>query len=179
MRRPVILGMMGVLAVSCGVEVAWCSSMRIARAYQPFVLPDGIMIGAVSYIGYYGPGQEVEMTCWQNRIWHPGTRVGGSGVARQENKAWEAGLRVSLERDGFPNRGDTLVANIDTRGFSDGEANESVIMATIECVKASAGQYSQVKYLRLGISGVVDYVRLGGVFGLETSRCGPTKNQFP
>src|SRR2546426_2628760 len=76
--------------------------------YQPFSLPNGIEPSPVSYIGYYMPPDAVAMTCWANRIWHP-----EASKVYQENAAFAAGFKVSMDSVDWPDRADTLRADLD------------------------------------------------------------------
>jgi hypothetical protein len=158
------------------------------QVYQPFNLPDGIAVSPVTYTGYYWPGREVEMTCWANRIWHPDRDWRGTeNKSRQENVAFEAGIRVEVD-SGFMNLphaagGDTVRAVLDVSRLASRRsgiewADTALIEATVECMKANAGQHGKIGFILLRIRGPREYARFGGVFAVDGYRCGPKKRQF-
>src|SRR5437870_4894781 len=138
-----LLGAAAVLAP----ESVLASEVRAAQVYQPIGLLNGITVSAVTYTGFYSPGEEVEMTCWPNRIWHGNRRGEKRGAeALQENLAFTMGLKISMDAArSWPWRGDTLWATLDVSrlaSFADTTewADTSVLAATMECIKANAGQ---------------------------------------
>ena len=156
------------------------------RVYQPFNLPNGIAVSPVTYTGYYTPGAEVVMTCWANRVWHPDPDWRGSvHKALQENVAFTAGLRVrkdSLRGRPVTGQGDTVWVTLDASrlaplGKPIERADTILLAATVECMKANAGQWAEIHFLALRISGPRKYARFGGIFDVRDYRCGPKKRQ--
>ncbi len=158
------------------------------QVYQPFLLQDGIGVSAVTYTGYYEQGKEVEMTCWPNRVWHE-----KEGRSFQENSAFMTGLTASVDGlRSWPNRSDTIVVVLDVRrahsvsetklpGFLPPKSSwpdDSLIRATVECMKANAAQYSGVHFLALRIRGPSEFNQYGGIFNVKDRRCGPKGRQF-
>jgi hypothetical protein len=156
------------------------------KVYQPFDLPDGIFVSPVTYTGYYGPGNEVEMTCWENRIYHrdPDWR-GNSKKTVQENAAFTSRLKVSTEgARSWPNDVDTISVTLDVSQLTavrpaGGWRNTVVLAATVECMKANAGQHApRVHFLAIRIVGPRKYRKYGGVFEVSGYKCGPRTRQF-
>jgi hypothetical protein len=154
--------------------------------YQPFDLPNSITIGRVTYTGYYESGQEVEMTCWENRVWHhdPSSK-GVVNRATQENLAFAAGLKVSVDgMRSWPSRSDTIYATVDASRLSGPKrvtqwADTAVVAAVVECMRANAGQYAgHVRFLVVRVEGPAELAHYSGVFGLEEYACGPVRREF-
>ena len=178
MRQRIAAAMAIVLSVSTPT-IGLPSEAGTFQASQPFDLPNGIAISQVTYIGYYLMEEVATMTCWENRIWIP-----SEGKSYQENAAFAAGLSVSVTQDPFGSRGDTLHCELDTSrmiGFrpATGARDSTVLVeATVECLKATVGQMSWVKFLNLRVTGHAVYRKFGGVFPLADYRCGPRVRQF-
>jgi hypothetical protein len=147
-------------------------------AYQPFNLPNGIALSPMSYIGYYSPLGAVTMTCWANRVWHP-----EQGKAYQENAAFAAGLRVSLEFGDSMTPDSTLSAELHVPTafhLENGWDDPTLIEAIVECMKATLGQFAPaVRFLAIKIKGPRRYARYGGTFDVRDYKCGPKVWQFP
>jgi len=183
--KRLAMGLAAWTALILGTGVSSGSEPWAFRVYQPFLLQDGIAVSPITYTGYYGPGLEVGMTCWPNRIWHEHERAWS-----QENAAFMTGLTVSIA--GTSLRGDTIVATLDVSkahtvletkllGFLPRACpwpNESLVQATIECMKANAAQWPEAHYLSLRIRGDADLKRYEGVFNVSDRACGPKTRQF-
>ncbi len=142
-------------------------------AYQPFDMPDGIALSPVTYLGYYSPETSIEATGWQNRARRPESKS-----YMQENAAYTAGLRVT----GGVQGSDTITATINAGRLAsfhsaNGSSDTLLLAATVECVKANAGQLG-AHVLRLSIIGVKRYRHYGGTFDLAAYRCGPQSRQL-
>jgi hypothetical protein len=141
--------------------------------YQPFDLPDGLAITAVSYVSWGGVNGITTLVCAPMRL------SGGGGHV--SNAAALAHLKVKERSDWDA---DTLWVDLDARRFHfDGRASGeddslAVIQATLECLKATAGSDDSLKYLRVRVLGAPVYRVLGGVFPLKDYRCGPRVRQF-
>src|SRR5215813_9324950 len=87
----VCAAMLFLAAAGSGASEEWAY-----KVYQPFDLPNGIVLSPVTYTGYYEAPREVEMTCWENRVWHhdPSSK-GVVGKATQDNLAFAVGLKAS------------------------------------------------------------------------------------
>ena len=159
------------------------------HAYQPFLMQDGIAISPMTYTGYFSSEQVVEMTCWANRVWHQ-----DEGRASQENAAFMAGVKASLVdvMNSWPSRGDTIAVALDlSKAHSVADTklpgylprstewpDESLVLATVECMKANAAQFPEVHFLAIRILGSHKFAGLGGVFSLEGFRGGPSRRAF-
>jgi len=159
------------------------------QAYQPFFMQDGIAVSPMTYTGYFSSEQVVEMTCWANRVWHR-----DESRSFQENAAFMAGLKASLVdgMNSWPSRGDTIAVALDLSkahsvadtklpGYLPRTASwpdESLVLATVECLKANAAQFPEVHFLAIRILGSREFAGLGGVFGLEGFRDGPGRRAF-
>ena len=185
MRRGIGLLLLGATLIATPAKLQ-ASEAWAFRVYQPFNLPDGIAVSPVTYTGYYGPGQEVEMTCWPNRVWHP--TPDWRGVTRkaiQENLAFTTRLKVTVDwARSWPTRGDTISAALDvTRLASMSDtiewADTTLLSATVECMKSNAGQYApEVQFLALRIRGPRRYSKYGGIYDVRNYKCGPKERQF-
>jgi hypothetical protein len=175
---------------ACALVVAASGSFASEEwafmVYQPFDLPNSITIGRVTYTGYYESGQEVEMTCWENRVWHhdPSSK-GVVNRATQENLAFAAGLKVSVDAmRSWPSRSDTIYATVDASRLGSPKrvtqwADSGLVAAVVECMRANAGQYAgHVRFLAVRLEGRADFTRYSGVFGLEPYACGPVRREF-
>jgi hypothetical protein len=143
------------------------------KAFQPFDLSNGYALSAVTYVGFYQASQQVEMACWENRIWHPESRT-----VVQENAAFAAGLHADVSQEGWPNHGDTLRCSLDASRMSqfkseNGWSADELLDATAECLKASAGQIEPARYLALSVKRRGISKPRTEVFDLREYRCGP------
>jgi hypothetical protein len=179
MRCRSLLIVAGVVSLM-GAAQALGSEAWPLTAYQPISLPNGIALTPVSYIGYYMAGQAVEIACWENRIWHPEDKKD-----YQENAAFAAGFKASMDWKGWPDRGDTLRVVLDLSGVAsrrdeNGWSDTTLVEATVECMRANAGQFAPaVHYLAVKIDGTAKYARYAGVFDVRGYKCGPAVRQYP
>ena len=188
MRAAVICVMaVSIVAFATGRSIA--SEPWTYHAYQPFLMQDGIAISPMTYTGYFSSEQVMEMTCWANRVWHQNELR-----ASQENAAFMAGLKATLVdvMNSWPSRGDTIAVALDLSkahsvadtklpGYLPRTAewpDESLVLATVECMKANAAQFLEVHFLVIRILGSKEFAGLGGVFSLEGFRGGPSRRQF-
>ena len=189
MVRAAIACLMAVSVVALTAGRAIASEPWAYRAYQPFLMQDGIAISPMTYTGYFSSEQVVEMTCWANRVWHQ-----TEGRSFQENVAFMVGVRASLVdvMSSWPSHGDTIAVVLDlSRAHSVADTklpgylprtaswpDQSLVLATIECMKANAAQFSEVHFLAVRILGSQEFAGLGGVFNLKGLRSGPSRSQF-
>jgi hypothetical protein len=156
--------------------IAHASEAWTVKVYQPFNVPNGIFASPVTYVGYYDPDQAVEMTVWPNRVWHPEW-----GRPLQENAAFSNGIKVRLQR--VARQTDTLTVQLDAKAVASRIANgwddATLVTATVECLKANAGQFMRTHFLRLIVTGRPGVRRFGGVFDVRGYSCGPKVRQFP
>ena len=159
-----------------GPAIVWASEAWTVKVYQPFNVPNGIFASPVTYVGYYDPDQAVEMTGWPNRVWHP-----EMGRALQENAAFSNGIKVRLQR--VARQTDTLTVQLDLRAVASKIANgwddATLATATVECLKANAGQFTRTHFLRLIVTGRPGVRNFGGVFDVRGYSSGPKVRQFP
>ena len=172
-----------VLGVLLAASASHASEEWAFEAYQPLDLPNSIVISPVTYTGFYQAGQEVEMTCWENRVWHhDASTKGAAGKATQENMAFAAGLKADVDMmKGWPVRSDTIYATLDARRLRHLTqwADTALVAAVVECMLASAGQYAaDVRFLEVRIEGPAELARYGGVFSLKAYICGPIRREF-
>lgn len=178
MRARVVFRVVAALmiATTSSASEAW-----VYTAWQPFCLPNGIAVAPVTYVGFHSAEEALEMTCWPNRSRQP-------DGPEQNNAAFDAGFRATLLGPGSWPGNDTVsvaLAIPDTTSKAACEWGDSVLVAaTVECLKASAGQYAgeqhrrPLRYLRLEIRGPRRFRSLAGVFDVREYRCGPRQSQF-
>ena len=176
--------------VACALVVAasgsYASEEWAFTVYQAFDLPNGIVIGPVTYTGFYQAGQEVEMTCWENRVWHHDPSAKGVvNRATQENMAFVAGLKVSVDAmRSWPNQSDTIFAMVEANRLGTAKrvtqwAGTALVAAVVECMRANAGQYAgHVRFIAVRVEGPAELAQYSGVFGLEAYACGPVRKEF-
>lgn len=163
------------------------SEGRTAQVYQPFDVLDGRAVSAVTYTGYFWPGEEVEMTCWPNRVWHEhGDWRQVQHQALQENLAFTFGLTVTIDGTrSWPSQGDTIVATLDASRLASmpdtiDVADTTLIAMTVECMKANAAQSAPaIRFLTVTIVGPRQYAIYGGCFDVSGYQCGPRRRDFP
>src|SRR6185436_9294852 len=100
---------------------------------------------------------EVEMTCWANRRATP--------AQLQENLAFDAGLRVSIDKHRSWPHSDTVLVTIHAERMTSvrykGQWDDTTLVAALaECVRASAGQHAaRVRYLAVAVKGPQKFAR--------------------